>query len=122
MNDFKGCLTCERTECECYEHSNNETIKTKFCVSLKDVRKNGLNLDSPLLWALLPDWVMFISINFWRNLTLHKNEPDLDKWGFLDKVREGNAFKGCISMPRPEYIKINYTGDWKDSLTKRPED
>ena len=81
-------------------------------VVLDDIKENGLDLDSPLLWALLRGpWIAMNSSGDW---TVFPEKPSLcnSAWGYMDM---SNHSYSEIS------IKINYTGDWKDSLTKRPE-
>jgi hypothetical protein len=69
------------------------------------------------LWALIDKNITYITQNITSNDWLMFNcdeKPRLyvDKSGYSEWVQ--NPVGIC-------YIKINYTGDWRDSLTKRPE-
>lgn len=85
--------------------SHLNLFKTGF--ELDHIKENGLELDSPLLWALLK-WD-YVACGRGGIFYMFNKEPDMNKPGLFYHI-------GFV-LP----IKINYTGDWKESLTKRPE-
>lgn len=106
MSDCKRCKDEKNISC----HDCRRTLT----VNLDDIKQNGLELDSPMLWALLPDWVGYIVIDEEGCLELWDNEPtfDGDIWQYnLDTKRAEDT----------DFLKINYNGDRRESLTKRPE-
>lgn len=95
-------------------------VMPRIYVDIDRIKEKGLKLDSPLLWALLPGWANYIF-----------NCP-ISGWQYTDEkpIKIENAVAPTSSfywdverictLGGNIYLKINYTGDWKDSLTKRP--
>lgn len=90
-------------------------MKCNYCTLVDDIKQNGLAPDSPLLWALLPDDAQYLCVDStgqWLASNVCPSEP-LQAFWCWDGI--GMKFYSINN------IKINYTSDWKDSLTKRSE-
>lgn len=84
------------------------------CIDIERIKQNGLAPDSPLLWALLPDWVEWIA--------KHKNG---DWYGYGERPIRLSLCDTMWYADAKTRIYLNYpivkNCDWKDSLTRRPE-
>lgn len=98
------------------------------CVDIEEIKQNGLKLDSPLLWALLDN---FNYISLYGNTTewyALEIEPLIKPLNFINDPYFGILQNMYIGIDGNIYYAhlipfdlSPYFGDWKDSLTKRPE-
>jgi hypothetical protein len=115
---IKHCTCAAWYSQECCCRAGNDIVE----IDLQDIKQNGLKLGSPLLWALLPyDYLCMQDGCFWLNT---KVKPDWcnerNKFYINAPVFKVSEYK-LFNFGLPVTLKINYTGDWKDSLTKRPK-
>lgn len=126
---MKMCETCKKyAEVDFFIHCNCgfQLMVTSpdfgFFVDMEDIKQNGLSLDSPLLWALLPNLVNWAAITCHGNKlviscpAIYSNKDSSSGWTIPHTQRVMHGELSDILN-----IKINYQGDWRDSLTKRPE-
>lgn len=116
MSDNKNDFISHVAKNIALEHMHDELMAGRaLYIDLQDIKQNGLELDSPLLWALFPDWVNWVAIDKNKNLWGYSEKP------FLSGVNLEKWHKGLRSRMYNIFIKINYTKHWRLSLTKRPD-
>lgn len=90
-------------------------LQAQYIVNLPEIKEKGLAPDSPLLWALLPDWVYFITKNA---------GDDGDVWVFSEQPYFDNP-KWHMDGGYAELFNVIAISDWpKDyerRIFKRPE-
>lgn len=117
MKNNTNCTCGAYTAHECGCHGGFNSIVE---VDLAGIKQNGLELDSPLLWALLGKGINFVCLDKDNDPLGFGKEPLFD--GVFVIYRGGFLFNNENFYGLPLHIKINYTGEWKDSLTKRPKE
>lgn len=89
----------------------------EYSINLNHIKQNGLALDSPLLWAIVDSDIDYLAVNedgYWigsfdgKLFVNSHHSIHFPHWTANNLITIGK-------------INICYTGDWKESLTKRPD-